>query len=136
MIGIVTEVVTAYVSNNVVAAADIPRLIADVHQSFSRLAQGAPVEEEPAKLVPAVPIKASVTRDYVVCLEDGKRFQSLKRHLKTRYNLTPDEYRARWGLPADHPIVAPNYTKRRSELAKQMGLGLSHRRDAGEPAVS
>ena len=88
--------------------------------------QAAPVETEPLK--PAVPVKKSITPDYIVCLEDGKKFKSLKRHLRSQYNLSPDAYREKWGLPADYPMVAPNYAKARSNLAKQMGLGQQRRR--------
>ena len=123
-ISIVADVVSAYVSNNSVAQADLPRLIADVHAIFSRIADGALVEEPVApKLTPAVPIKKSVTPDYIVCLEDGRKFKSLKRYLNRQYGMSPDEYRAKWGLPADYPMVAPNYAKARSALAKEMGLG-------------
>lgn len=131
-IDIVADVVSAYVSNNSVAAADLPNLIAEVHASFTRIANGEPAEEAPAKPVPAVPIKKSVTPDYIVSLEDGKKYKSLKRHLGG-HGLTPDEYRTKWGLPADYPMVAPNYAKARSELAKQMGLGQA-RRKAGRAA--
>jgi len=123
-ISIVADIVSAYVSNNSVAQADLPKLIADVHVSLVRLAQGRPVDEPvEVKLTPAIPVRKSVTPDYIICLEDGKKFKSLKRHLSSSYNITPDEYRAKWGLPADYPMVAPNYAKSRSDLAKQMGLG-------------
>ena len=127
-ISIVADVVSAYVSNNSVAAADLPALIADVHASFNRIANGAVAEEPAPRPIPAVPIKKSVTPDYIVSLEDGKKYKSLKRHLSTSYGMTPDEYRAKWGLPADYPMVAPNYAKTRSELAKQMGLGQGRRK--------
>jgi predicted transcriptional regulator len=131
-ISIVADIVSAYVSNNSVAQADLPGLIAQVHATFGRLAQGAPLEEPAAaKLTPAVSIKKSVTPDYIVSLEDGKKFKSLKRHLSTHYNMTPDEYRTKWGLPADYPMVAPNYAKSRSELAKQMGLGQARKATRG-----
>lgn len=123
-IGITADIVSAYVSNNSVAHADLPKLIAEVHAALVRLAKGEePVEVAETKPQPAVPIKKSVTPDYIVSLEDGKKYKSLKRHLSSSYGMTPDEYRAKWGLPPDYPMVAPNYAKTRSELAKQMGLG-------------
>ena len=116
------EIVAAYVSNNPVPAADLAGLIGSIHQSLQGLANGASeVDAEPPK--PAVSIKKSVTPDYLICLEDGKRYKSLKRTLKTRYGMTPEEYRAKWGLPADYPMTAPKYSAQRSELAKQLGLG-------------
>ncbi len=118
------DIVTSYVSNNSVAVADLPGLIAETHGAL--LAQRA-VAAEPEALRPAVPIRRSVTPDYIVCLEDGKKLKMLKRHLKTVYNLSPADYRVRWGLPSDYPMVAPNYAKRRSELAKQIGLGTGTR---------
>jgi len=127
-ISIVADVVSAYVSNNSVAAADLPALIADVHASFNRIVNGEPAEEPATKPVPAVPVKKSVTADYIFCLEDGKKFKSLKRHLSSNYGMTPEDYREKWSLPADYPMVAPNYAKSRSELAKQMGLGQARRK--------
>jgi predicted transcriptional regulator len=126
-IQLTAEIVSAYVSNNSVAAADIPALINQVHAALTRVFAGqgdAPAEP----LRPAVPIKKSITPDYLVCLEDGKKFKSLKRHLRTQYNMTPEQYREKWGLAADYPMVAPNYAQARSQLAKQMGLGQQHRR--------
>ncbi len=120
---LVADVVAAYVSGNKIERGDLPGLIHSVHQAFNSLANGAAPAPEPTPLTPAVPIKKSITPEYLICLEDGKKFKSLKRHLRSRYNLTPDEYRARWGLPADYPMVAPNYAQARSRLAKQMGLG-------------
>lgn len=117
-----TEIVAAYVSNNAVNSADLAGLIASTHSALRSLAlPPAPPEAEP--LVPAVPIKRSVTPDYIICLEDGKKFKSLKRHLATHFQLTPDAYRTKWGLPSDYPMVAPNYTATRSALAKSSGLG-------------
>ncbi|MEM6461281.1 MAG: MucR family transcriptional regulator [Pseudomonadota bacterium] len=114
------EVVAAYVSNNVVQTTDLPGLIANVHSALgSTTASQAPAE----KLKPAVPIKKSVHHDYIICLENGLKFKSLKRHLMTYHGLTPDEYREKWGLPADYPMVAPAYAEARSRLAKEMGLG-------------
>jgi predicted transcriptional regulator len=126
-IELAADIVSAYVSNNSVSANDLTALLGDVHSALQRVDKGdvEPVAE-PAK--PAVPIKRSVAPDYIVCLEDGKKFKSLKRHLRTQYNLTPEEYREKWGLPADYPMVAPNYAAARSALAKEMGLGQQRRR--------
>src|SRR6185437_8161743 len=126
------DIVSAFVSNNSVPVADLPALIGNVHAALNTLASGSAqqVVEEPK--APAVSIKKSVQPDYIVCLEDGKRFKSLKRHLRTTYNMTPDQYRAKWGLPHDYPMVAPNYAAARSELAKQLGLGQKRR---SEPVV-
>ena len=112
------DVVSAYVSNNPVPTSELPSLIAAVHASLQFVAEG-PQPKEP--LVPAVPIEKSVQPDYIVCLEDGKKFQSLKRHLR-KFDMTPDQYRAKWDLPRDYPMVAPNYASRRSELAKAIGF--------------
>lgn len=121
------EIVSAYVSNNSVPSSELPALLNDVHAAIVRVAGGvAPVVAEVAK--PAVPPKKSITPEYIVCLEDGRKFKSLKRHLRTQYNLSPEEYREKWGLPADYPMVAPAYAKARSALAKQMGLGQQRRR--------
>lgn len=123
-IGLAADVVSAYVSNNSVAAQDLPKLIAEVHSALKRISTGVTVEEVAEKtLVPAVPIKKSVTPDLIICLEDGKKFKSLKRHLSSRYGMTPDEYRTKWNLPSDYPMVAANYAKARSLLAKASGLG-------------
>lgn len=116
------EIVSAYVSNNPVAATDLPALIENTHATLCKVAaSGGAVR--PQDLKPAVSIRKSITDDYLICLEDGKKFKSLKRHLRTHYDLSPEEYREKWGLPADYPMVAPNYAKARSQLAKQMGLG-------------
>lgn len=126
-IALTANIVSAYVSNNTVAAGDIPALINQVHSALSRVSAQQPVSlSEPAK--PAVPVKRSVTPEYIVCLEDGKKFKSLKRHLRTQYNMTPEQYREKWGLPPDYPMVAPKYAQARSELAKQMGLGQQRQR--------
>ena len=126
-IGLTAEIVSAYVSNNTVASADIPALISQIHAALLRVSSGrAETPLEPAK--PAVSVKKSMTPEYLVCLEDGKRFKSLKRHLRTQYNMTPEQYREKWGLPADYPMVAPNYAAARSQLAKDMGLGQQRRR--------
>jgi predicted transcriptional regulator len=116
-----TTIVAAHVSNNPVSVDDLPKLIRDVHASLARVGKSDSEPEE--KPTPAVPIKKSVTPDFLICLEDGKKLKMLKRHLKTVYNMTPDEYREKWGLPPDYPMVAPNYAKRRSRLAKEIGLG-------------
>lgn len=122
IIELTADVVSAYVSNNAVPVADLPLLIGQVYEALKSKVNGV-VEVKVEPSVPAVPIKKSVTPDYIVCLEDGKQFKSLKRHLSTHHGLTPDEYRAKWGLPADYPLVAPNYAAARSALAKSMGLG-------------
>jgi predicted transcriptional regulator len=121
LLTLTTEVVSSYVSHNQVEKEDISSLIDDVYKSLSNVTNVAPhLAERPQ---PAVPIKRSITDDYIICLEDGKKLKMLKRHLNTAYNMTPDEYRERWGLPADYPMVAPSYAKRRSSLAKDIGLG-------------
>jgi predicted transcriptional regulator len=126
-IGLTAEIESAYISNNTVASADIPALISQVHSALLRVSSGeAETSSEPLK--PAVPIKRSITPDFIVCLEDGKKFKSLKRHLRTQYSMTPEQYREKWGLAADYPMVAPNYAAARSRLAKQMGLGQQRRR--------
>jgi predicted transcriptional regulator len=126
-IGLTAEIVSAYVSNNTVASADIPALISQVHTALQRVSSGeAQSSSEPLK--PAVTIKKSINPDFIVCLEDGKKFKSLKRHLRTQYGMTPEQYRDKWSLPADYPMVAPNYAAARSQLAKQMGLGQQRRR--------
>ncbi len=126
-IGLTADIVSAYVSNNSVPAAEIPALINQVHAALARVSAGrGEFSMEAAK--PAVSIKKSITPDYIICLEDGKKFKSLKRHLRTQYNMTPEQYREKWGLPVDYPMVAPNYAAARSQLAKQMGLGQQRRR--------
>lgn len=132
LIELTADVVAAYVSNNPVPVADLPSLIGQVNTALKAAVSGAS-EPEPQALKPAVPIRKSVTPDYIISLEDGKKFKSLKRHLATHYKLTPDEYRARWGLPADYPMVAPNYAAARSALAKTMGLGRK-RKEPEKPA--
>ncbi len=122
-----TEIVAAYVAGNEVAPQDLPALLRTVHGALREISGAAPAPSLVAVLDPAVPIKKSISADYIVCLEDGKKFKSLKRHLRTRYSMTPDQYRAKWGLPHDYPMVAPNYAKERSNLAKRMGLGLSRK---------
>jgi predicted transcriptional regulator len=126
-IELTAEIVSAYVSNNTVPAAEIPALISQVHMALARVSgKSGDAPAEPLK--PAVSVKKSITPEYVVCLEDGKKFKSLKRHLRTQYNMTPEQYREKWGLGADYPMVAPNYAAARSQLAKQMGLGQQRRR--------
>lgn len=122
LIELASQIVAAYVGRNQVEQADLPKLITEVHRALEKVAAAAPKEELP-DLKPAVPIKKSITPDYLVCLEDGKQFKSLKRHLRTHFNLTPEQYREKWNLPADYPMVAPNYANSRSNLAKNMGLG-------------
>ncbi|MBT1159811.1 MucR family transcriptional regulator [Aminobacter anthyllidis] len=122
LIELTAHVVSAYVSNNPVPVGELPGLIGQIHIALKGTA-GSAAPEKPEALKPAVPIRKSVMPDYIVSLEDGKKFKSLKRHLATHYGLTPDEYRAKWGLPADYPMVAPNYAAARSALAKTMGLG-------------
>jgi predicted transcriptional regulator len=126
-IELASDIVSAYVSNNSVPAADLPSLIHEVHAVLLRVTNGttAPATET---LKPAIAPKKSVTNEFIICLEDGRKFKSLKRHLRTQYNLSPDQYREKWGLPSDYPMVAPNYAKARSNLAKQMGLGQQRRR--------
>jgi predicted transcriptional regulator len=126
-IELTAEIVSAYVSNNPVTASDMPGLINQIHSALIRVSGGhGDVQPEPLK--PAVTVKRSITPDHIVCLEDGKKFKSLKRHLRTQYNMTPEQYRDKWGLPPDYPMVAPNYAAARSQLAKQMGLGQQRRR--------
>jgi predicted transcriptional regulator len=127
IMGLVTEVVAAYVSNNEMAPAELPAFIQQVHRSLCNVGAGRTfmLHEKPE---PLVPIEESVQADYIVCLEDGRRLKMLKRHLKTAYNMTPDQYRERWGLSSDYPMVAPNYAKRRSNLAKDIGLGTRRER--------
>jgi predicted transcriptional regulator len=127
LLGLTTEIVAAHVSNNAVALDELPLLINQVHRSLTTLGTAPePVQE---KLQPAVPVKKSVTPDFIICLEDGKKLKMLKRHLKTAYDMTPEEYRERWALPPDYPMVAPNYARQRSKLAKEIGLGTRARRD-------
>ena len=121
LITLTSDIVAAHVSNNNVAVEDVTALITNVYGALASLGQPVVVEEKMPE--PAVSIRASVKPDYVVCLEDGKKLKMLKRHLMTHYNLTPDQYRARWNLPADYPMVAPNYAEKRRELAKKIGLG-------------
>jgi predicted transcriptional regulator len=126
-IELTADIVSAYVSNNSVSAGEISSLINQVHSALMRVSVGQS-DAQPEPLKPAVSVKKSITPDHLVCLEDGKKFKSLKRHLRTQYNMTPEAYREKWGLPPDYPMVAPNYAAARSQLAKQMGLGQQRRR--------
>lgn len=123
------DIVSAYVGNNTVSAETLPSLIASIHAALSGVSNG-PVEAEPEPKEPAVPIRKSIAPDFLICLEDGRKFKSLKRHLRTKYDMSPEEYRTKWGLAKDYPMVAPNYAKARSDLAKQMGLGQGGRKPA------
>jgi predicted transcriptional regulator len=129
IIEMTADIVSAYVGNNSVSANDLPSLIQSVHRALSGVSAGVETVEVAPK-EPAVPVKRSITPDYLICLEDGRKFKSLKRHLRTKYNLSPEDYRAKWGLAKDYPMVAPNYAKARSDLAKQMGLGQGGRQAA------
>lgn len=129
------DIVSAYVGNNSVSANDLPSLIANIHAALSSVTTGV-VEVAPEPKEPAVPIRKSISPDFLICLEDGRKFKSLKRHLRTKYDMSPEDYRAKWGLAKDYPMVAPNYAKARSELAKQMGLGQGGRKPARVPRVA
>ena len=126
LITLTADIVSAHVSNNSVAVSDLPTLIQNVHNALTGL--GGRVEEPEVKQEPAVSIRSSIKPDYIVCLEDGKKLKMLKRHLMTHYQMTPDEYRQKWGLNADYPMVAPNYAEQRRTLAKKIGLGTKRRR--------
>lgn len=126
-VALAADVVSSYVASNSLPPQELPGLIEEVHAALSALGKPTPVEPVVA-LKPAVPIRKSITPDYIICLEDGKRFKSLKRYLRTRYGLSPEQYREKWGLPNDYPMVAPNYARARSDLAKEMGLGQQRRR--------
>ncbi|MCC7482610.1 MAG: MucR family transcriptional regulator [Hyphomicrobiales bacterium] len=123
LVDLTADIVAAYVGKNTVAQAELPKLIGEVHRALSGAVNQPAAREEQAEAKPAVTIKKSLTADYLICLEDGKKFKSLKRHLRSHYNLSPEQYREKWGLPADYPMVAPNYAQARSSLAKRMGLG-------------
>ena len=129
-LNLVSEIVSAYVSNNSLPANQLSELITTVHQTLMHMD-----EKPPEKLKPAVPTKKSIKPDYIVCLEDGKRLKMLKRHLRTSYNLSPEEYRQKWGLPNDYPMVAPKYAAQRSELAKKIGLGKLRRKGRKKAAA-
>jgi len=129
LVELAVDVVAAYVGNNAVTASDLPNLIKEVHSAL-KVASTEGSEASALQLKPAVSVRKSITPDYIICLEDGKKFKSLKRHLRTHYDLTPEEYREKWSLPRDYPMVAPNYAVARSNLAKQMGLGQKGRSKA------
>jgi len=124
VLGLTAQIVSAHVSNNAVTADSLPGLISEVYKTLANVGKEAPAPDKPQ---PAVPVKKSVMPDYIICLEDGKKLKMLKRHLKTAYNMSPEQYRDRWGLPADYPMVAPNYARHRSSLAKKIGLGTKPR---------
>ncbi|MBD8908219.1 MucR family transcriptional regulator [Methylorubrum zatmanii] len=132
-VALTVDIISAFVSNNSISSGELPGLIVSVHRSLTQLSE-KPAEPENPPLTPAVPIRRSIQQDFLICLEDGKKFKSLKRHLRTRYNLSPDEYRARWNLPDDYPMVAPSYAATRSELARTMGLGQQRRKWPGKAA--
>ena len=123
LIELASQIVAAYVGRNTVEQADLPKLITEVHKALEQVAGGGARKDDSHEPKPAISARKSITPDYLVCLEDGKKFKSLKRHLRTRYGLSPEEYRARWNLSLDYPMVAPNYAKKRSSLAKKIGLG-------------
>ena len=123
LVDLTAEIVAAYVGKNTVAQTELPKLIGEVHRALSGAISQPAARAEPAEIKPAVTVRKSLTADYLICLEDGKKFKSLKRHLRSHYNLSPEQYREKWGLPADYPMVAPNYAQARSSLAKRMGLG-------------
>ena len=131
LITLAADIVSAHVQNNQVAVSDVPRLIESVHGALAGLGEAPEPTQEPAQ--PFVPIRSSVKPDYLVCLEDGKKLKMLKRHLMTRYEMTPDDYRAKWNLPADYPMVAPNYAEKRRSLALSIGLG---RKRGEKPAAA
>ncbi|MBV1800113.1 MucR family transcriptional regulator [Siccirubricoccus sp. G192] len=143
LLGLTAEIVSAHVSNNPVSLGDLPNLIQDVYRTLASVGLPA-VKPQPERPQPAVPIKKSITPEYLICLEDGKKLKMLKRHLQTSYGLTPEQYRERWGLTSDYPMVAPNYAKHRSTLAKKIGLGTkprgrppgSRRREAAMAAMA
>jgi predicted transcriptional regulator len=128
LLELTAAIAAAYVGHNTVAEADLPKLIASIYRSLAAAPQDVGAESklaEAAELRPAVPVRKSITPDFIICLEDGKKFKSLKRHLRTHYDLSPEQYREKWGLPVDYPMVAPNYAEARSSLAKKIGLGQS-----------
>ena len=133
VIEMAADIVSAYVGNNAVSVNDLPTLIKNIHDTLKGISTGAPAEPA-APQTPAVSVRRSITPDFLICLEDGRKFKSLKRHLQTKYGMSPEDYRAKWGLPKDYPMVAPNYAASRSALAKQMGLGQGGRQ-AAKPAA-
>lgn len=130
LLSLTVEVVASYVANNAVPLTDLSSLITQVHATLAGLGRGGAVPPVGNGLTPAVPLKKSVLPEYLICLEDGKKLKMLKRHLKARYNMTPEEYRERWGLPADYPMVAPKYADQRRDLAKEIGLGRGKKRSS------
>ena len=136
IIEMTADIVAAYVSNNSVTAGDLPAVIQQVHRALAGVIDGATAQEPAPPATPAVSVKKSITPDFLICLEDGRKFKSLKRHLRTKYDMSPEQYRAKWSLPKDYPMVAPNYAQARSALAKQMGLGQGGRKaaSAAKPA--
>jgi predicted transcriptional regulator len=133
LVELTTDIASAYVSNNSMSVGELPALIQSIHAALKNV--GSPVAAPEAPKAPAVSIKKSIGEDYLICLEDGRKFKSLKRHLRTKYNLTPEDYRTKWGLPKTYPMVAPAYAAARSALAKQMGLGQGGRQAAPAKAV-
>lgn len=123
LVNLTADIVSAHVSNNTVSITDIPTMIENVHGALAKVLSGEGAEKPEEAKEPAVPIRSSIKPDYIVCLEDGKKLKMLRRHIMTHYNLTPEMYRKKWGLPADYPMVAPNYAEKRRELAKSIGLG-------------
>ena len=134
LIEMTTEIVSAFVSNSSLSASDLPALIHQIHKTLSDISTGAEAESAAPALTPAISVKKSITPDFLICLEDGRKFKSLKRHLRTKYDLTPEQYRAKWNLPKDYPMVSPNYAAARSNLAKQSGLGQGGRKPAAKTA--
>lgn len=134
LVELTAEIVAAYVSHNNLVANDIPALIGEVHGALARASTGTQSSAR-EELKPAIPIKKSITADFIICLEDGKKFKQLKRHLRTHYDMSPEDYREKWGLPHDYPMVAPNYAKARSELAKKSGLGQRRTKTNGHASV-
>lgn len=135
VIEMAADIVSAYVGNNTVSVNDLPNLIKNIHDTLKGISAGA-TPEPVAPQAPAVSVRRSITPDFLICLEDGRKFKSLKRHLQTKYGMSPDDYRAKWGLPKDYPMVAPNYAASRSALAKQMGLGQGGRQAAKPVAAA
>jgi predicted transcriptional regulator len=133
LIALTADIASAYLGHNIVEASDLPLLIQSIHKALAGVVAPEVVAEQPK--IPAVSIKKSIGDDYLICLEDGRKFKSLKRHLRTKFNLSPEEYRAKWALPKDYPMVAPAYAAARSALAKKMGLGQGGRKPAGPPSA-
>jgi predicted transcriptional regulator len=136
LVALTGSIVVAYVSNNKISVSELPELIRSVHESFARAGQGAAQWPGEGNMQPAISINKSITSDHLICLEDGVKLKMLKRHLRTHYGLTPQQYREKWGLASDYPMVAPNYAEKRSQLAKQIGLGMKRGGAAGKPKTS